>query len=267
MDSYLTIIIPVYNSENTIRNAIECIIKQTFTNWEILIIDGASTDKTIEIAQSYNDSRIQIHSEPDKGIYDAMNKGIKKAQGEWLYFLGSDDYLLEPTVLEKMLVNTDGYDMVYGDVESTHLPLEHYGEWNYENLLYNRCHQGIFYRKAIFNRLGNYPIKYTICADHYINLLIFLNRHMHTQYRPVVVAHHSDGGASQVTSDIAFYSEIDRLIIRHGFRSLPREILVKHCRRALKNHCAHLERFLIKTLLIFIDKKIHDYRLCHSAKL
>lgn len=252
MESSLSIIIPTHNSAIVLKRVLDSIFNQSANNWEILIMDGASTDDTLKIAKSYNDLRIRIYSEPDKGIYDAMNKGIKTAQGEWIFFLGSDDYLLESTTLEKMLENTNGYDMIYGDVESTHLPPEHSGKWDYENLLFNRCHQGIFYRRTVFDQIGLYPLKYLICADHYINLRIFLNRRMHTQYRPVVVAHHSSGGASQTTSDIVFYSELDRLIIRYGLRSLPHNILVKHCQRALKNHCTRPERVLISILLFFL---------------
>ena len=247
----LSIIIPTFNSGAVLSRAFDSIICQTFTDWEVLVMDGVSTDNTLEIANSYNDNRIRIYSEPDKGIYDAMNKGIKNAKGEWLYFLGSDDYLLGSDVLKRMLEGTDNLDMVYGDVEATHLPLKHYGEWGPETLYYNRCHQAIFYHRSVFDRIGLYPQKYPICADHYINLRIFLNRCMRTQYRPVVVAHHSDGGASQTLSDIAFYSEIDRLIIHYGLRSLPHDILIKHCQRALKNHCTHPERVLINMLLFF----------------
>lgn len=248
----LSIILPTLNSSDTIGRAFSSILNQTFTDWEIILMDGESSDDTIAIAKGYNDDRIKIHVAKDKGIYDAMNHGIKRATGEWLYFLGSDDYLLEPTVLEEMLINTNGYDMVYGDVESTHLPPEHSGEWSYGNLLFNRCHQGIFYRRTVFYRIGLYPLKYPICADYCINLRIFLNRRMHTQYRHVVVAHHSDGGASQTTSDIAFYSELDRLIIHYGLRSLPHDILIKHCQRALKNHCTRPERVLINMLLFIL---------------
>ena len=98
----LSIIIPTYNSASVLAKALDSIVKQNFTDWEVLVMDGVSTDNTIKVAQSYNDSRIHIFSEPDKGIYDAMNKGIEKAQGEWLYFLGSDDWLLNGNVFDSL---------------------------------------------------------------------------------------------------------------------------------------------------------------------
>ena len=133
----LSIIIPTFNSASVLPKALGSIVSQTFTDWEVLIMDGVSTDDTLKVAQSYDDSRIRIYSEPDKGIYDAMNKGIKKAQGEWLYFLGSDDWLLNATVLNQIFSNDiEKYDVIYGDVESTHLDQLHHGEWDMMKIKY-----------------------------------------------------------------------------------------------------------------------------------
>ena len=74
----ISIITPTFNSQNTIEANIKSVIKQNFENWEQIIIDNCSTDKTIEIIKNFNDSRIRVFSENDKGIYDALNKGIKK---------------------------------------------------------------------------------------------------------------------------------------------------------------------------------------------
>ena len=87
----LSIINPTFNSAKTLSRCLDSVISQSFTDWEVLMMDGVSNDDTIKIASSYQDSRIRIYSEPDKGIYDAMNKGIDKAHGEWLYFIDSDD--------------------------------------------------------------------------------------------------------------------------------------------------------------------------------
>lgn len=248
----LSIIIPTFNSGTVLGSALDSIVNQTFADCEVLIMDGASTDNTIEIAKSYNDSRIRIYSEPDKGIYDAMNKGIKKANGEWIYFLGSDDYLLKSDVLERMIEGTDNLDMVYGDVEATHLPPEHYGEWTPETLSYNRCHQAIFYRRNVFDQLGLYPPKYPICADHYINLRLFLSNRFYLQYRPIQVAHHSAGGTSSTKHDLAFYNDLDRLIVRYGLHTLPKQLLAKHCRTALFHRCTRPQRASLMLLNIWL---------------
>ena len=116
----ISIIIPTFNSEVTLDIALESIINQTYDNLEILILDGLSTDKTIEISKEYQNkfSELRIFSEKDKGIYDAMNKGINYAKGEWLYFMGSDDSLFESTTLEQFtgLIGIEDIDVVYGNV-------------------------------------------------------------------------------------------------------------------------------------------------------
>lgn len=193
----LSIIIPTYNSASVLPKALESIVGQTFTDWEVLVMDGASTDDTLKVAQSYNDSRIRIYSEPDKGIYDAMNKGIKKAQGEWLYFLGSDDWLWSDTVLHGVFnQNIDDYDVVYGDVDAPHLARGHSGVWSLETIDYNRCHQAILYKKTIFKRLGTYNLKYRIWADYDFNLKWFFAEKIKKKHLQIIIAHFSQGGYS-----------------------------------------------------------------------
>src|SRR5246127_4505724 len=97
-----SVIIPTYNSAKTISQSIQSVLRQSFTGYEVLIIDGASTDDTLAITSAFNSERIKTISEKDRGVYDAMNKGIKLAKGQWLYFLGSDDALYDDSVLEKI---------------------------------------------------------------------------------------------------------------------------------------------------------------------
>lgn len=113
----VTIIIAAYNAETTIERALKSVKSQNFENWECLIIDGASKDRTIEIVQKIikSDSRFQLFSEPDKGVYDAFNKGWRLAHGEWIYYLGADDELL-PNGLSVLISKSDGVDLVYGGI-------------------------------------------------------------------------------------------------------------------------------------------------------
>ena len=146
-------------------------------------MDGVSTDDTLKIAQSYNNSRIRIYSETDKGIYDAMNKGIKKASGNWLYFIGCDDWLLASNTLESIFsMEISKYDIIYGDVEAEHLAPEHSGEWSLAAIDFNRCHQCIFYRKAVFKKVGTYNLDYPVFADFDLNLKWFLSKKIKHQY-------------------------------------------------------------------------------------
>lgn len=219
----LSIIIPTYNSAAVLGRALDSIVSQTFNNWEVLVMDGASKDATVSIAQSYQDSRIKVFSEPDRGIYDAMNKGIDKAKGEWLYFLGSDDWLYNINSLDKIFQYDDiyNYDVVYGTVDAPHLEDKYKGEWTVDNYMDNRCHQAIFYKRSFFGKSLRYNIKYSVCADSAINLRWFLSSRYTCHYYPIVVAHYSAGGFSDQTKDEVYNKDQAGIILRYGHNVLP----------------------------------------------
>lgn len=247
----LSIIIPTYNSADTLRKALDSIVCQDFSDWEVLIMDGVSADDTLKIAQSYNDPRIRIYSEPDKGIYDAMNKGIKKAQGEWLYFLGSDDWILTPETLSSVFsMDINGYDVVYGDVESSHLGPEHSGEWTLATIDYNRCHQGILYKKIIFKKLGYYNMDYCVCADFDINLKWFFSKKIHSKYIPIIIAHYSANGFSGQCVDKEFDKIAPFLKLTRGWDWFSREERKQLIKQALKQKSRkHPMRWFITILM------------------
>lgn len=117
---FFSIIVPSFNTSETIRGLLNSILEQSFKHFEIVIIDGVSSDQTIEIIHSYNDPRIRVFSEKDNGIYDAMNKGIACAEGTWLYFMGADDIIYDSTILAQIKENIDNKsikDIIYGDVQ------------------------------------------------------------------------------------------------------------------------------------------------------
>jgi len=217
-----SIIIPTYNSAKTIKRCLDSIIAQTYKDYEVLVMDGVSKDDTLSLVQSYNDSRIHIYSEPDKGIYDAMNKGILKSKGEWLYFLGSDDYLYAPDVLEKVFAELNPkYKIVYGDVDAPQLQPEYKGAWNIEQLDYNRCHQAIFYQRSIFEEYGLYDLSYKLYADYIYNLNAFWKYHVPTKHIDVIVAYYSAGGASASGDDPQFVRDINLIYLQLGKNIYP----------------------------------------------
>src|SRR5690606_31112027 len=112
---------------------------QQFRDFEILVVDGGSTDATIDIVQDYqkNDDRISYISEPDRGVYDGMNKGILRSSGIWLLFVGSDDFLYSNTTLGDVasIINTNPQTrFVYGDVLTSRGNLQRYVNYNYLRL-------------------------------------------------------------------------------------------------------------------------------------
>lgn len=220
----LSIIIPTYNCEKVISRCIDSIIGQVFQDWELLIIDGVSKDHTLEIVRKYSskDARIRVFSEPDKGIYDAMNKGIDKSNGEWLYFMGSDDYLYNSRSLEDIFCNNvDVFDVVYGTVYAPHWDNRYKGEWRTENYLDNRCHQSIIYKRSFFGNSIRYDTRYNVCADFAINLRWFLSPKYSSHYYPVVIANYSDGGYSTQEADQFFFKEYAWLVLKYGRSVLP----------------------------------------------
>ena len=96
----ITVITAVLNGENTLERTIQSVIGQDYKNIEYIIIDGGSTDGTLDIIKKYEHAIDYWISETDEGIYGAMNKGIQASSGEWIYFLGSDDYLVADNVLD-----------------------------------------------------------------------------------------------------------------------------------------------------------------------
>ena len=113
MSPLISIIIATYNAEETLHDALESVLNQSFQDWECLVVDGASKDNTVKIIEEFckHDKRFRFISEPDKGIYDAFNKGWRMAKGEWIYYLGADDLLLKDALeyFEKMWMTVMSY--------------------------------------------------------------------------------------------------------------------------------------------------------------
>lgn len=113
----VSIIIATYNSEKTLRRAMESVLAQSYQNWECIVVDGASKDSTLSIVKEFveRDARFRYISEPDHGIYDAFNKGWKMAKGEWVMYLGSDDEYTQDGI-QTLMESSGGADVVYGDI-------------------------------------------------------------------------------------------------------------------------------------------------------
>ncbi|MGN0006283.1 MAG: glycosyltransferase family 2 protein [Candidatus Gastranaerophilaceae bacterium] len=169
----ISVITVCYNSEEVIEKTIQSVVNQTFEDFEYIIIDGASTDKTLEIVNKYQDKIAKIVSEKDKGIYDAMNKGIANASGDYIIFLNADDVFLHENVL-KFAANkmTEGKALYYGDLifleKSTgKLNNRRQNNVNYIYLCGGMLfHPTIFASKKLFEKIGVFDTKYRIVADY-----------------------------------------------------------------------------------------------------
>ncbi len=205
----ISIIIPAYNSAATIGACLDSIANQKFKDFEIIIVDGASEDKTISIAESYRQKHkaINIVSQPDSGVYDAMNKGIKMANGKWLYFLGSDDKIYESSTLENVasyLKSTDA-EVIYGNVFSKRFSGVYAGEVKKNDFIQkNICHQSIFFKKSVFQKTGLFDLRYKAHADWDHNMKWFLSDKIKHTYIEMTIADYADGGFSSRIGDPVF---------------------------------------------------------------
>jgi glycosyltransferase involved in cell wall biosynthesis len=260
---FISIIMPVYNAGKLIQQALDSITTQTYDHYELLLLDSLSNDSCIPLmkAAEVKDPRIRLLLEKDKGIYDAMNKGVELAKGEWLYFMGSDDVFFDKNVLS----NIAGFlspevDMIYGD--SLWIPenvLEE-GECSPHKLSHqNINHQRIFYRKQLFAEWGNYDLQYKIASDHELNIRFFCNQQIRKQYIPVTIARYHSGGFSANKLDEVFWKNW-KMIFRQNFAAhLPqKDMYVKlgwYCRYMLD------QKKYQKSLTLFCDVFFHTLSL------
>ncbi len=232
---FFSVIVPTFNSGKTIVSCIESILNQSFKNFELLIIDGLSLDNTVLAAKLYQRKypNVICISEPDCGVYDAMNKGLEIARGEWVFFLGSDDSLNSYSVLEEISnCYKGGFSVVYGNVRVMGDTLWakkgdiYDGEFSLKKLLIkNICHQAIFYkRKYLTEQIGNYKIDYRICADWDINLRCWGDKPF--LYINLIITNFYAGG---VTSDL---NEIDH----NFFRDYQNNVLQYFGKKTLKQN-------------------------------
>lgn len=172
MQVEVSIIVATYNADSTLERALNSVLNQNFQNWECVIVDGASKDHTLSIAKGFcdKDKRFRLYSEPDKGVYDAFNKGWKRAIGEWIYYLGCDDELL-PDGLKSLLAVSEGVDFVYGGIVRRYRngSTKAASAGNFEKEMpYSLAasHQAMILKRSIIEEIGGFKLKYRILADY-----------------------------------------------------------------------------------------------------
>ena len=222
MRPLFTIIMPTFNCAAKIDASAQSVLSQQAGLYEFLVLDGKSTDGTVEKLRQYG-NQIRWVSEPDAGIYDAMNKGIKNAHGRFLYFLGAGD-VLRPGVLATLagvIERADtqaktGLGFYYGDVRWGNSQRRYDGYFSRFKLSRaNICHQAIFYDADIFARLGVYNLRYRYCADYVFNLQCFADTHIRRQYVDLVIADYEAVGWSAQNPDVDFEADFSKLILKY----------------------------------------------------
>lgn len=192
----LSIISINLNNEQGLRKTIESVISQTFTNFEYIVIDGASIDASVGVINEFSEKLTYWISEPDKGIYNAMNKGILKAKGEYLLFLNSGDWLADNLVVENFyrcslkndiiagncwLVDKKQEILLYKSKEVEDIDYEHFFKW--ESL----PHQATFIRKRLFDLYGLYNEDLKILSDtEFVFKMLILNNVSYAHWDQVI---------------------------------------------------------------------------------
>lgn len=223
----ITIITAVYNCNNTISDTIESILSQDYVNIELIVVDGGSTDGTLNKLNHYRNQIDVLITEPDLGIYDALNKGLKSATGDIIGFLHADDLYFDKGVLTKIVIafSDTCVDVVYGDLlyvrnESTADVVRYWrsGTFYNEQLKYGWMppHPTLYLRRSIYEKFGGFNIKYSISADYDFMLRILLNNSLRFFYISDVLVRMRIGGISNRSLSNIFQKSVEDLrIIRH----------------------------------------------------
>lgn len=202
-----SIITSVYNGSDNIREAIESVLSQTYENIEYIVIDGNSTDGTMDIIREYENHIDTIHSQADDGIYDGLNRGIAMATGDIIGFLHADDLYEHPEVIEKIVAvfNDEQVDAVYGDLVYVHKEdigkiSRHWesGKFSFRKLKrgWMPPHPAFFVKREVYEKHGVFDNTLKIAAD-YDFMLRVLTKHEHTAaYLPEILYRMRTGGAS-----------------------------------------------------------------------
>lgn len=237
----ISIITVCYNSGQTVRDTIESVLSQSYSNIEYIVVDGASKDNTIDIVNEYKDHITKIISEPDKGIYDAMNKGVKLASGDVVGILNSDDfYESKDAIAEiaRVFNESNSVDMVFGDVVfvdplnlqiiTRYYSSEKFLPWKLR-FGWMPPHPATFIRKDAYDKYGYYQLNYKIAADYEIFVRFLMVYKLTFKRINKVIVRMRAGGASTagIKSSIILNKEIVRACLENKIYTNIFLVLIK----------------------------------------
>jgi glycosyltransferase involved in cell wall biosynthesis len=223
-----------FNSAATIRDTIESVIGQTHRDIEYLVIDGGSSDSTVEIVNEYRDGIAGFVSEKDKGIYDAMNKGIRRATGDVIAFINSDDFYADAGAIARVnqVFETTGTDCVFADLDYVHREdtKRVIREWRSKPYRqgafragWHPAHPTFFARREVFGKFGGFDEEFRISADYELMLRFLEAKGVRSVYLPSVLVKMRDRGESNrsIANVVKANLECYRSFRKNGLRVSP----------------------------------------------
>ena len=224
----VSIITVCYNSAATIEDTITSVLSQDYKNIEYIVIDGGSSDATLDIINKYREQISIVISEPDKGIYDAMNKGIKNATGNIVGILNSDDFYETKDVISEIVNNFDiDTDIVFGNLIfvkpenikkiTRFYSLPHFKAWKLR-FGWMPPHPATFIKKSVYDKYGLYKINYKISADYEVFVRFLLVNKVNFKHINKILVRMRDGGVSTsgLRSSLTLNKEIVKACEENG---------------------------------------------------
>ena len=243
----LSIITINLNNAEGLRKTIESVVSQTFADYEYIVIDGGSTDGSVDIIKQYADRINYWVSEPDRGIYHAMNKGIMQAKGEYCQFLNSGDWIIEPNGLQYIFDKNPVEDIVYCnaqigeyiDVYDSQMTLLHF--WTGLQL----SHQSSFIKKELFSTYGLYNENHKIVSDWEFFLKTLIIGQCSYRHIDFLLVFFDPNGISSDSADIDFRAKEGEKVIKDNFPML---------------YEVYLELASLRKELFYLKNEINKYR-------
>lgn len=242
----ISIITVVWDNHETIKDAIDSVLGQTYENIEYIVVDGLSTDGTVEVVRSYGNKIDKFLSEPDQGLYDAMNKGIALSTGDIVGILNSDDFYIDEFVIEKIVnefkekkVNSVFADLIFVKPENINKTVRYYdsGHFTPEKFAYGwmPAHPTFFVRKDAYTKYGNFKLDYKIAADYEL-LTRFLSKYkISYSYikEPIIKMRIGGVSTSGIKSNYILNKEIIRACKENGIYTNWFMVLSKYPKKIL----------------------------------
>jgi glycosyltransferase involved in cell wall biosynthesis len=210
----LSIVTINYNNSHGLQQTIDAVINQSFNSYEYIVIDGGSSDDSKTIIEKYADKISYWVSEKDNGVYHAMNKGIAKANGEYVLFLNSGDYFITNTILEKIFAEKNTEDILYGDVQTPTEILRYPEKLDFFYFFrYSLGHPASFIKKSLFEKYGFYNEENKIVSDWEFFLKVIVTHKASYKYLKEVVSYFDTTGmSSSVESQVLLNEEMIKVL-------------------------------------------------------